>query len=407
MQGALSDIRVLDLSRILAGPWCTQNLADLGAEVIKIERPQVGDDTRSWGPPWLEDADGGKLEDSTYFSSTNRGKKSITVDISSAAGQDIIRQLAKQCDVLVENYKVGDLKRYGLDYASLREVNPGIVYCSVTGFGQDGPYSHRPGYDFVFQGMGGLMSVTGERDDLPGGGPQKTGIAVADITTGLYATVAVLGALMHKAKTGVGQHIDIALLDCIVAFGSNQIAGYFATGNLPKRYGNAHANAVPYGVFETTDGQMILAVANDGQWQKFCQAMSLPDLATDARFLGTPQRLTNRDQLIPLVAQALAQGRRDELLERLESYGVPCGPINDYAQVFQDPHVQHRQLRTDITHPYGHRVATVTSPLRLSQTPARTDLAPPRLGEHTDTVLGELLGLDSETLANYRRQQVI
>lgn len=407
MQGALSHIRVLDLTRILAGPWCTQNLADLGAEVIKVERPGAGDDTRSWGPPWLGDGKGGHLPDSTYFSSTNRGKKSITVDISTEAGQQIIRKLAEICDVVVENYKVGDLKRYGLDYESLKQANPAIVYCSVTGFGQDGPYSRRPGYDFVFQGMGGLMSITGETDDLPGGGPQKVGIATADIITGMYATVAILGALVHRGETGVGQYIDTALLDCIVAFGSNQIAGYFATGKVPRRYGNAHANAVPYGVFETSDGQIILAVANDGQWQKFCRAMELQDLGCDETFLTTPQRLTNRDLLIPQVAKALARWKCDELLARLEEYGVPCGPINDYAQVFDDPHVQFRKLRTNITHPDGHEVATVTSPIRLSETPVHANLAPPRLGQHTDEVLGDLLGLTPGTLVSYREKTII
>ncbi|HUG58608.1 MAG TPA: CaiB/BaiF CoA-transferase family protein [Candidimonas sp.] len=407
MQGALSHIRVLDLTRILAGPWCTQNLADMGAEVIKVERPGVGDDTRSWGPPWLKDEKGAPLTDSTYFSSTNRGKKSITVDISTPDGQKIIQQLLESCDVLVENYKVGDLKRYGLDYDSIKRTHPSIIYCSVTGFGQDGPYSHRPGYDYVFQGMGGLMSITGERDDLPGGGPQKVGIAVADITTGLYATVAILGALVHRAQTGIGQYIDTALLDCIVAFGSNQVANYFATGNLPKRYGNAHANAVPYGVFDTSDGEMILAVANDAQWQKFCRAMEQPELASDPLFISTPSRLSNRDQLIPKVAAILANFKRDYLLEQLEKHGVPCGPINNYAQTFQDPHVQHRKLRTTIKHPDGHEVDTVSSPIRLSETPVQYKLAPPLLGQHNDEILSSLLGLTEETLAAYRKQGII
>ncbi|MFI5447380.1 CaiB/BaiF CoA transferase family protein [Polaromonas sp. UC242_47] len=407
MQGALSHIRVLDLTRILAGPWCTQNLADLGAEVIKVERPGVGDDTRTWGPPWLADGQGGNLPDSTYFSSANRGKKSITVDIATDAGQQLIRTLAESCDVVVENYKVGDLKRYGLDYESLKKINPALIYCSVTGFGQDGPYSHRPGYDFVFQGMGGLMSITGEKDELPGGGPQKVGIAVADITTGMYATVAVLGALVHRAETGVGQYIDTALLDCIVAFGSNQIAGFFATGKVPQRYGNAHANAVPYGVFATSDGQIILAIANDGQWQKFCRAMNLPELGRDESFLTTPQRLIHRERLIPQVAQALAGRKRDELLVLLEEHGVSCAPINDYSQVFADPQVQARQLKTDIAHPDGHVVSTVTSPIRLSETPVRTDMAPPRLGQHTDEVLGALLGLTPESLVTLREKKII
>lgn len=407
MHGALSHIRVLDLTRILAGPWCTQNLADMGAEVIKVERPRVGDDTRSWGPPWLKDGEGAPLPDSTYFSSTNRGKKSITVDLSSPQGQQLIRQLVECCDVVVENYKVGDLQRYGLDYESLQRINPAIVYCSITGFGQTGPYAHRPGYDFVFQGMGGLMSITGERDDLPGGGPQKVGIAAADITTGMYATVAILGALLHRAQTGVGQYVDMALLDCIVAFGSNQIAGYFATGQLPKRYGNAHANAVPYGVFDTRDGQIILAIANDGQWQKFCLAMGLADLGSDPDFLTTPQRLTHRDRLIPRVASALATAGRDELLARLEAHGVPCGSINNYEQVFDDPQVRHRKLRIDIPHPDGHSVGAVSSPIRLSATPVRVDMAPPRLGQHTDEVLGQLLDLSAQDLASYREQNII
>lgn len=407
MQGALSHIRVLDMSRILAGPWCTQNLADLGADVIKVERPGQGDDTRSWGPPWLPDGQGGHLGDSTYFSSANRGKRSVTIDFSQAEGQRMIRALAEKCDVLVENYKVGDLKRYGLDYESIKQVNPAIVYCSVTGFGQDGPYAHRPGYDFVFQGMGGLMSITGERDGLPGAGPQKVGIAVADITTGMYATVAILGALVHRAETGVGQYIDTALLDCIVAFGSNQIAGYLATGKLPRRYGNAHANAVPYGVFDAADGEIILAVANDGQWRRFCKALGLVALGDDPDYATTPGRLTHRDRLIPQVATALSGHARAALLERLEAHGVPCGSINDYAQVFADPHVQHRKLRTDIQHPDGHKVATVTSPIRLSQTPVRNDRAPPRLGEHTDNVLEEVLGLSPENLARLRERNII
>lgn len=398
MKTALADIRVLDLSRILAGPWCTQNLADLGAEVIKVERPGVGDDTRSWGPPWLKDAEGGALPDSTYYSSANRGKKSITVDMSSAAGQDIVRQLAAVSDVVVENYKVGDLKRYGLDYESLRAINPRLVFCSITGFGQEGPYAHRPGYDYVFQGMGGLMSITGERDDLPGGGPQKVGVAVVDMFTGMYATVAILAALRHRDATGEGQYIDMALLDCGVTMGANQIAGFLTTGNLPKRFGNAHANAVPYGVFDTADGQIILAVANDGQWKKFCTALGEPVMGQDERFVTTPGRITHRDACIAWVREQLARRQRAGLLQVLEDHGVPCGPINNYAQVFDDPQVQFRGMRTDIPHPQGHVVPTVSSPLRLSASPVIANRAPPRLGEHTREVLGQLLHLDAAAL---------
>ncbi len=374
--GALSHLRVLDLSRVLAGPWCSQNLADMGAEVIKVERPGTGDDTRVWGPPWVRDAEDAPGTDSTYYAAANRGKKSITVDISRPEGQALLRRLAAVSDVLIENYKIGNLKRYGLDYASLAEDNPGLVYCSITGYGQDGPSAHKPGYDFVFQGLGGFMSITGERDDLPGGGPQKAGIAIADVMTGMYATIAILSALQHRTVSGRGQYIDMALLDCIVALGGNQVTGYFASGKVPGRYGNAHASLVPYQVFAVSDGEIVVAVGNDGQWQQYCAAIERGDL-------------------------------RAEWLERLEARGVPCGPINDYRQVFEDPQVRHRGLRVDLQREDGSTVSTIASPLRLQGTPPVYGRAPPRLGDSTAQVLQELLQLDNEEVARYRAERII
>jgi crotonobetainyl-CoA:carnitine CoA-transferase CaiB-like acyl-CoA transferase len=404
---ALSHIRVLDLSRVLAGPWSTQNLADLGAEVIKIERPGVGDDTRSWGPPWIKTADGGNSTDSTYYASTNRGKKSVTVDMAKKEGQALIRELALGADVVVENYKVGDLKRYGLDYASLSAVNPRLVYCSVTGYGQEGPYAHKPGYDFVFQGLGGLMSITGERDDLPGGGPQKVGVAIADVLTGMYATVAILAALNHRSVSGKGQYIDMALLDCIVAFGGNQVTSYLTSGKIPHRYGNAHASIVPYQVFDTADGAMIVAVGNDGQWQKYCEAIERPDLAEDPRYTRVTGRTTLREQLVPVLCEAMKERSTADWMERLEALGVPCGPVNNYQQVFADPHVRFRKLRVDVPRADGAMAATIASPLRLQGTPVQYTHAPPTLGEHTDEVLGGLLGKSADEIARLRAGGVV
>lgn len=405
--GALSHLRVLDLSRVLAGPWCSQNLADLGAEVIKVERPGTGDDTRAWGPPWVHAADGGPSTDSTYYAAANRGKKSITVDISRPEGQELVRRLAAISDVVIENYKIGDLKRYGLDYASLSQVNPGLVYCSITGYGQDGPSAHKPGYDFVFQAMGGLMSITGERDDLPGGGPQKAGIAIADVMTGMYATVAILAALQHRTVSGRGQYIDMALLDCIVALGGNQVTSYFASGKVPVRYGNAHASLVPYQVFVVADGEIVVAAGNDGQWQQFCAAIKRPDLAADPRWAKVTGRITGRDVLVPELARTMLTRPRAEWLERLEARGVPCGPINDYRQVFEDPQVQHRQLRVDMRRRDGGPVATIASPLRLQDTPPVYDRAPPALGDSTEEVLRDLLGLGADDIARHRASRTI
>ena len=390
--GALSHIRVLDLSRVLAGPWCTQNLADLGADVIKVERPGVGDDTRGWGPPWIARKDGTPSGDSTYYCAANRGKRSITIDIASDAGQAVVRELATCSDVFVENFKVGDLKRYGLDYPTIRAVNPGIVYCSITGYGQDGPYAQKPGYDFVFQGMGGLMSITGERDDRPGGGPQKVGIAIADVFTGMYATIAILAALNHRAITGEGQYIDMALLDCIVALGGNQVTGYFASGKAPGRYGNAHASLVPYEVFETADGHVIVAVGNDTQWQRYCEVMRRPDLAADERYTKVTGRIVGREVLTEELRRIMRTRTTRAWIEALEGKGVPCGPINNYEQVFEDPQVQHRSMRVDLPRGDGGTAATIASPLRLQGTPPHYRLPPPQLGEHTAEVLSDVLG---------------
>lgn len=405
--GALSHLRVLDLSRVLAGPWCSQNLADMGAEVIKVERPGVGDDTRAWGPPWVASPGDAAARDSTYYAAANRGKRSITVDIATPDGQAVVRRLAAVSDVVIENYKLGDLARYGLDYAALSKVNPGLVYCSITGYGQDGPSAHKPGYDFVFQAMGGLMSITGERDDLPGGGPQKAGIAIADVMTGMYATIAILSALQHRTVTGKGQSIDMALLDCIVALGGNQVTGYFASGKVPGRYGNAHASLVPYQVFAVADGEIVVAVGNDGQWQQYCAAIERPDLAADPRWAKVTGRITGRQQLVPELARTMLTRSRQDWLERLEARGVPCGPINDYGQVFEDPQVRHRRLRVDLPRPDGSVVSTIASPLRLLGTPPVYDRAPPTLGDSTEQVLSELLGYGAEEIARLRADRIL
>ena len=407
MSEALSHIRVLDLSRVLAGPWCTQNLADLGAEIIKVERPGVGDDTRRWGPPWLKLPDGSDSADSTYYAATNRGKKSLTLNLAAAEGQALARELARSCDVVIENYKVGDLKRYGLDYASLSAVNPGLVYCSITGYGQDGPSAHKPGYDFVFQALGGLMSITGERDDRPGGGPQKVGIAVADVMTGMYATIAILAALTHRTISGEGQYIDMALLDCIVAIGGNQAVGHLATDSVPKRYGNEHASLVPYQVFATADAEIVVAVGNDTQWQRFCEAIARPDLAADPRYAAVTGRVTGRMELIPELTRTMLGRSTAEWLERLDSRGVPSAPINDYRAVFADPQVRHRGLRVDLRRGDGGLAPTLASPLRLTGTPPTYDQAPPLLGEHTDWVLANLLGKTAEEIDALRRDGTI
>lgn len=407
MPRPLSHIRVLDLSRVLAGPWASQNLADLGAEVIKIERPGSGDDTRAWGPPFLKDAQGRDTNESAYYLSVNRGKKSVTLDISKPEGQRIARELASRCEVLLENYKVGGLAKYGLGYDDVRKINPRIVYCSITGFGQTGPHAHRPGYDFIFQGMGGLMSITGERDDLPGGGPQKVGIAITDVLTGMYAALAITAAIAHRERSGEGQYIDMALLDTIVAFGANQILNYFVSGKVPGRYGNAHANLVPYEVFPTADGHIILAAGNDGQWESFCKAAGRPELAADTRFRTNPGRIRNRKELIPLVRGIMKERERKDWIERLDAAGVPCGPINDYKEVFDDPQVRHRGLKIETPHPVSGRLPGIASPMRFSETPVEYTLPPPLLGEHTREVLGDLLGMRAEELDRLATAKII
>ncbi|HVL09509.1 MAG TPA: CaiB/BaiF CoA-transferase family protein [Burkholderiaceae bacterium] len=398
--GALSHIRVLDLTRILAGPWCAQNLADFGADVIKIERPGAGDDTRTWGPPYLRDPEGNDTAEAAYYLAANRNKRSVTVDIASPEGQAVVRDLVAHSDIVLENYKVGQLKKYGLDYDSLRAIKPDLIYCSITGFGQTGPYAARAGYDFIIQGMGGFMSITGERDALPGGGPQKAGIAISDLMTGMYATVGVLAALAHRDRTGEGQYIDMALLDVQVAMLANMNTNYLASGQAPGRWGNAHPNIVPYQAFRTADSWIILAVGNDGQFRKFAEAAGAPELADDPRFATNPERVRHRDVLVPLVAGLVAQRSKADWIATLERAGVPCGPINTLDEVFDDPQVIARGLRIDLPHPTAEQVRLVGSPVRMSGTPAQAVRHPPLLGEHTDSVLREVLGYDEARIAS-------
>jgi len=407
MPGPLSHIRVLDLSRVLAGPWAAQNLADLGAEVIKIERPGAGDDTRGWGPPWMKDGQGKDTAESAYYLSVNRNKKSVTLDIAKPEGRKIARELADKCQVLIENYKVGTLKKYGLGYEEVKATNPSIIYCSVTGFGQDGPYAPRPGYDFIFQGMGGLMSITGERDGQPGAGPQKVGIAITDVLTGMYASVAILAAITHRERTGQGQYIDAALLDTIVAFNANQISSYFTAGKVPVRWGNAHAQVVPYEVFPTADGHIILAVGNDSQFASFCQAAGCAELAQEPRFKTMSQRIIHRGELIPLIADVMRTRSKREWIEALEVANVPCGPINNMKEVFEDPQVRHRQLRVDMPHPSGGTASVVRSPVRLSETPVEYRLAPPTLGQHNEDILKGLLGKSDAEIARLKADKTV
>jgi formyl-CoA transferase len=403
---ALEHIRVLDLTRVLAGPWCAQNLADLGADVIKIERPGAGDDTRSWGPPYLRDANGRDTTEAAYYLAANRGKRSVTLDIASAEGQEIVRKLARQSDVILENYKVGQLKKYGLDYESLRCEKPDLVYCSITGFGQDGPYAQRAGYDFIVQGMGGFMSITGERDDQAGGGPQKAGVAVSDLMTGMYATIAVMAALTHRDRSGEGQYIDMALLDVQVAMLANMGSNFLASGKPPTRWGNAHPNIVPYQTFATADGHIIVAVGNDAQYAKFVAAGGRPGLANDERFATNPMRVRHREILVPILAEMVKTKTRKQWIDGLEAVGVPCGPINNLADVFDNPQVQARGLRVDLPHPTGGTVKLVRSPMHLSVTPPRCDLPPPLLGQHTDEVLRDLLGHSEEEIRALREKGI-
>jgi crotonobetainyl-CoA:carnitine CoA-transferase CaiB-like acyl-CoA transferase len=403
---ALGHLRILDLTRVLAGPWATQLLADMGAEVIKIERPGSGDDTRGWGPPFLPDRHGGDSE-SSYFLSANRAKKSVTIDIATPAGQALVRELAALCDVLVENYKVGTLARYGLDYAALSQINPRLVYCSLTGFGQDGPYAPLPGYDFVFQGMGGLMSITGLPDDEPGGGPVKCGIAITDILAGMYTASAVLAAVEHRHLSGLGQYIDVALLDCVVALNSYQATNYFISGQTPPRMGNAHTNMVPYQAFACADGHVILAVGNDSQFASLCRVIERPELAADARFVKSADRVRHREQLVPIVADALRGRTMSDWVQRLNDANVPCGPIYTIPQVFDDPHVVQRGIRRTLPHPVGTDMPLLANPTRFSATPIEHDTPAPLLGQHTDQTLQQLLGKTAAEISSLRAQGVL
>jgi crotonobetainyl-CoA:carnitine CoA-transferase CaiB-like acyl-CoA transferase len=404
---ALGHLRVLDLTRVLAGPWCTQLLADFGADVIKVERPGTGDDTRAWGPPYLKDADGRDTTEAAYYLSANRGKRSVTIDISTAEGQRLVRALALKSDVLVENYKAGQLAKYGLDHDTLAALNPRLIYCSITGFGQTGPYRDRAGYDFIIQGMGGFMSITGERDDRPGGGPQKAGVAVSDLMTGMYSTVAILSALAYRERTGRGQHIDMALFDTVVAMLANMNMNYLVTGQAPRRAGNAHQNIVPYQVFAAADGHVIVAVGNDGQYAKFCEVAGRPDLASDPRFAKNADRVRNRDVLVPLLEDVVRARPVAFWFERLEAVGVPCGPINSIAQALADPQIVARGLRVDLPHALAGSVPLVGNPIRMNVSPPAYRLPPPQLGEHTADVLRELAGVDADALAALARARIV
>ncbi len=406
--GALSHLRVLDLSRVLAGPWASQILADLGAEVIKIEKPDTGDDTRSWGPPWVNAPEWGDQErQSAYFAGANRNKQSVAIDLGHPRGQELVRALAAQCDVVVENFKVGGLKQYGLDYESLREINPRIVYCSITGFGQTGPYSHRPGYDFLVQGMGGLMSITGRPDGEPGEGPLKVGVALTDIMTGLYATVGILASLAHREKSGRGQYVDAALLDVQIACLANQAMNFLASGSQPPRLGNGHPNIVPYQDFATADGHIIITVGNEGQFARLCTVLGQPAWSQDSRFASNSARLAHRSELIPLIQAVLGTRTTQHWLERLESGGVPCGPINTLKDVFADPHVIDRGMKVELGSTDGRRVSVVASPIRLSDTPVEYRSAPPDLGSSTAAVLKALLNIDEAQVERLAQEGVV
>ena len=405
--GALSHIRVLDLSRVLAGPWCAQNLADLGADVIKVERPGVGDDTRHWGPPFVKDAQGQDTAETAYFICINRNKRSITVDISKPEGQEIIRQLAKESDVVIENYKVGDLAKYGLDYQSLKQVKSDLIYCSITGFGQNGPYAHRPGYDFIIQGMGGFMSVTGEADDFPGASPQKAGVAIADIFTGMYATTAILAAVVHRDQTGQGQYIDMALLDTQIAVMANVSSAYLCSDKVPRRWGNASPIIVPYQTFPTSDGWMIVAVGNDGQFKHFVTAGGEAHLAQNPLYINNPLRVENRKSLISLLEVMTRRKTKAEWISLLEAANVPCGPINNFEEVFDNEQVKARGVQINVPHPTAGNMKLVASPMRLSETPVEVRMAPPTLGQHTSEILEERLNLDPQAIAALQDKGII
>ena len=407
MPGPLSHLTILDLSRVLAGPWCTQLLADLGATVIKIEKPGSGDDTRAWGPPFLKDANGDDTREAAYYLACNRGKHSVAIDFTTPEGRDLVVALARQADALVENFKVGGLAKYGLDYAQVAPVNPRLVYASITGFGQDGPYAERAGYDFIIQGMSGFMSVTGERDDLPGGGPQKAGVAITDLMTGMYASVALLAALADRDRTGRGQWIDACLFDSSVAMMAVMNMNYLVSGVTPARAGNAHQNIVPYQVFACADGHLIVAVGNDSQFRKFCEIAAHPEWAGDDRFARNEARVRHRDTLVPMIADLMRTRAQREWLALLARAGIPCGPINRLDQVFEDPQVRARNMKLDLPHPLAGSVPQVRTPLRFSRTALEYPMPPPLLGAHTAAVLHQRLGLDAVALDDLAARGVI
>jgi len=404
----LSGLRVFDLTRILAGPTCTQILGDLGADVIKVERAGAGDDTRKFGPPWLKDAQGQDTGESAYYLSANRNKRSLTLDLAKPEGQMLARKLLAQCDVLVENFKVGDLSKYGLAYDQIKDEFPSLIYCSITGFGQTGPYAPRAGYDYLAQGIGGIMSLTGQPEGTPGAEPLKVGLAVADITTGLYATIAILSALRHRDATGKGQMLDLALLDTQVSWLFNEGLNYLVSGQVPKRLGNAHPNIVPYQAFKSADGYITLAVGNDSQFRKFCEFAGCAELAADPRFATNPGRVRNREALIPQLREIIAAKPRDHWLTGLEKAGVPCGPVNTLDQVFADPQVIARGMRIDLPHGrHDVKVPSIANPMKMSETPPTYRLAPPLCGEHTDQVLRELLSMNDGEIAALRERGIV
>ncbi len=405
LSGPLTGIKVLDLSRILAGPTCTQLLGDLGADVVKVERPGAGDDTRKWGPPYVRGENGRETTESAYYLSANRNKRSLTVDLSKAGGQALIRELAAKADVLVENYKVGGLARFGLDYAALNKVNARLVYCSISGFGQDGPYAARPGYDFLIQAMGGIMSLTGE----PDGSPMKVGVGIADVMCGMYAGISVLAALRHRDLSGRGQHIDLSLLDTQVAWLINGGLNYLTSEQNPTRYGNGHPNIVPYQVFPTADGFFVLAVGNDEQFRRFCTVAGKPLLAEEPGFASNDARVRCRDQVVAEVAALTRTKSSADWLSDLQAVNVPCGPVNDLAQVFSDPQIRHRNMRISVPHELaaGGRVDLIGNPIKMSETPVSYRRAPPTLGQHTDEVLSDWLAADDTRLAELHDEDLI
>ena len=407
MSAPLSGLRVVDLSRILAGPWCTQLLGDLGAEVIKVEHPERGDDTRQWGPPWLKDEAGEPTAESSYYLSANRNKASIALDIKTIEGCDIVKELVAKSDIFVENFKVGGLKKYGLDYDALRKINPGLIYLSITGFGQTGPMASQPGYDYLIQGLGGLMSITGESDEQPGGGPQRVGIAISDVTTGLYGTIGILSALHHRNRTGEGQYIDLALLDTQVGWLANQASNYLTGGVLPKRTGKWHPNLAPYQPFRTADGSIIIAVGNDSQFVSLCRCIGLQEMATDPRFITNPARNKNREALEQLIQQQIDKQPSSYWLENLPKEGVPASAINNIAETFDMPQVKAREMQIELDHPLSGKVAGVANPLKFSASPVEYRNAAPVHGADTESVLSELLGYDADKIRRLQDQKVI